>query len=36
MAFPNDRYGNLFPEADTMATAKLDVIRTTGLISGFG
>ncbi len=28
---PYDRYGHLFPEADTMAAAKLDAIRTTGL-----
>jgi hypothetical protein len=32
VAFTYDRYGHLFPEADTMAAAKLDAIRTTGLV----
>ena len=31
VTFTYDRYGHLFPEADTMAAAKLDAIRTTGL-----
>jgi hypothetical protein len=36
VAFTYDRYGHLFPEADTMAAAKLDAIRTIGLAVGFG
>jgi len=31
VAFTYDRYGHLFPEADTMAAVKLEAIRTTGL-----
>ena len=31
VTFTYDRYGHPFPEADTMAAAKLDAIRTTGL-----
>lgn len=36
VAFTFDRYGHLFPEADTMAAEKLDAIRTSGLLAGFG
>jgi integrase len=36
VAFTYDRYGHLFPEADTMAAAKLDAIRTTRLIAESG
>ncbi len=31
VTFTYDRHGHLFPEADTMAAAKLDAIRTAEL-----
>jgi hypothetical protein len=34
--FTYDRYGHLFPEADTMAAAKLEAIRSSGLGARFG
>jgi len=36
VAFTYDRYGHLFPEADTMAAAKLEAIRSSGLGARFG
>jgi integrase len=36
VAFPYDRYGHLFPEAETIAAAKPDAVRTTGLEAEFG
>ena len=35
VAFTYDRYGHLFPEADTKAAAKLDALRFKGsLVKG--
>jgi len=36
VAFTFDRYGHLFPEADTTAAAKLDAIRSIGPAAEFG
>jgi len=36
VALTYNRYEHLFPEANTMAAAKLDAIRTSGLAAGFG
>src|SRR5208283_4654221 len=36
VAFTYDRYGHLFPEADSMAAAKLEAIRAIGLSRELG